>query len=209
MQLRTPPQPTVVLRAPRTALGWLVLAKAVVGGLSSNPGLFPKPSPALTQLQADIDAFDAAQTAVQTRAKGTPAARDAKLVVVRSDLKQVRTYVQGLVDADPPNAANIAQAAGLALRRSYTVHKSELVAKPNATTSGSVDLVARLGGVKASHEWQYSTDGGKTWTSVQTTLQAKTTVTGLQPGSTVVFRHRPITKTGPGLFSQPVTMIVT
>ena len=55
----------------------------------------------------------------------------------------------------------------------------------------------RLGKVKASHEWQYSTDGGKTWTSVQTTLQAKTTVPGLQPGNTVVFRHRAVTKSGP------------
>ncbi len=116
--------------------------------------------------------------------------------------------MQGLVDADPPDAATIAHNAGLFLRRATVRSKAELSAKPDKTTSGSVVLVAKLGGVKASHEWQYSSDGGKTWTSAQTTLQAKTTITGLTPGSTVSFRHRAVTKTGPDAWSQPVSMIV-
>ncbi|HEX8792060.1 MAG TPA: hypothetical protein VF765_13990 [Polyangiaceae bacterium] len=32
-----------------------------------------------------------------------------------------------------------------------------------------------------AYEWQYSTDGGKTWVMAPSTLQAKTTVTGLPP----------------------------
>ena len=211
MKLQTPHKQRVALHSPKTALGWLILAKAVYGGLSSNPGLFPKPNPPLAQLKTDIDSFDAAESAVQqTHATGTAAARDAKLVIVRDDLHNVVEYVQSLVNADPANAANLAQAAGLALRKSKTVSKSELSAKPNKTMSGSVDLVAKLGSkVKTSHEWQYSTDGGKTWTSAQTTLQAKTTVTGLTPATTVLFRHRPITKSGPGAWSQAVTLIVS
>jgi len=205
----TPPQQKVVVHTPKTALGWLILSKAVYNGLSSNPGLFPKPNPPLTQLKTDIDALDSAETAAQTRAKGTAAARDAKVVVVHSDLMKVCAYVQDVVDAgDPATAANTAQAAGFGLRKSKTASKSELSAKPNKTTSGSVDLVAKVGGVKSSHEWQYSTDGGKTWSSAQTTLQAKTTVPGLQPGNTVVFRHRAITKSGPAAWSQPVSLIV-
>jgi hypothetical protein len=200
--------PKVVLHAPHTALAWLVLAKAVYDGLSNNKGLFVTPNPPLPQLSTDIDAFDTAETATHTRTTGAVATRDAKLVIVKADLALVCTYVQGLVVADPANAATIAQTAGLSLRKVGVHSKAELSAKPDKTTSGSVDLAAKLGGVKASHEWQYSTDGGKTWTSAQTTLQAKTTITGLTPATTVSFRHRAITKTGPDAWSQPVSMIV-
>jgi hypothetical protein len=208
MKTKVTPTPKVVLRAPHTALGWLVLGKAVVDGLTNNKGVFTTPNPPLAQLSSDVDALDTAETATHSGTKGTTGARDAKLVIVRSDLIKVCAYVQGLVDADPDNAATLAGQAGLSLRKTTTPSKSELSAKPNKTTSGSVDLVAKLGNAKASHEWQYSTDGGKTWTSATTTLQAKTTVPGLTPGSAVEFRHRPITKTGPGAWSQPVSMIV-
>ena len=205
----TVPNPKVVLHTPHSALAWLVLAKAVYDGLSNNKGLFVTPNPPLLQLSTDIDAFDAAQTATQTRAKGTAAARDAKLVIVRAALVKVCAYVQGLVNADPANAATIAQSAGLSLRKVGVRSKAELSAKPDTTTSGSVDLAAKLGdATTAAHEWQYSTDGGKTWTSAQTTLQAKTTITGLLPATTVSFRHRAITKSGPDAWSQPVSMIV-
>jgi hypothetical protein len=202
------PTPKVVLHAPHTALAWLVLAKAVYDGLSNNKGLFVTPNPPLPQLSTDIDAFDAAETATHSRTVGAAATRDAKLVIVKADLAEVCVYVQGLVNADPANAATIAQSAGLSLRKVGVHSKAELSAKPDTTTSGSVDLVAKLGGVKAAHEWQYSIDGGKTWASVQTTLQAKTTITGLSPATTVLFRHRAITKTGPDAWSQPVSMIV-
>ena len=82
----TVPNPKVVLHTPHSALAWLVLAKAVYDGLSNNKGLFVTPNPPLPQLSTDIDAFDAAQTATQTRAKGAAATRDAKLVIVRADL---------------------------------------------------------------------------------------------------------------------------
>ena len=202
------PIPKVILRSPKTALGWPILAKAVYSGLSTNKGLFPAPNPPLAQLSTDIDSLDTAETATHTRAKGTAGTRDAKLVIVRADLALVLTYVQGLVLAAPDNAATIAQSAGLALRKTAVRSKSELSAKPNKTTSGWVDLVAKLGKVRASHEWQYSSDGGKTWTSAQTTLQAKTTVPGLTPGSAVLFRHRAVTKTGPLAWSQSVSIIV-
>jgi hypothetical protein len=203
-----PPTPKVVLRSPHTALGWLTLGKAVCDGLTNNKGMFVTPNPPLAQLSADVDALDSAQTATHTRAAGVVAARDAKLVIVRSDLVKVCAYVQGLVDASPADAATIAQNAGLYLRKTTVASKSELSAKPDKTTSGSVDLVAKLGGVKASHEWQYSTDG-KTWIGATPTLQAKTTISGLTPGSTVYFRHRAITKNGPDAWSQTVSMIVT
>jgi hypothetical protein len=39
-------------------------------------------------------------------------------------------------------------------------------------------------------------------------MQAKTTITGLQAGSTVQFRYRSVTKTGASDWSAPVSLIV-
>ncbi|HEY8087061.1 MAG TPA: fibronectin type III domain-containing protein [Polyangiaceae bacterium] len=47
---------------------------------------------------------------------------------------------------------------------------------------------------RASYEWRYSLDGGKTWVPTAATLQTRTTVTGLTPGATVTFRYRAVTK---------------
>ena len=74
--------------------------------------------------------------------------------------------------------------------------------------SGTANLVAASAGRRASYEWEYSTDGGKTWVFAPPTLQAKTTVSGLTPGATVQFRYRPVTKTGEADWSAPVPLIV-
>ncbi len=207
MKKNSPKAPQVVLRRPHTAVAVLALAKAIYDALETNKGMFPSPNPPMPTFLADINAFDVAQTATHTRTKGTVEARDAKLAVVLSDLGQIRAYVQKVVDADPANAATIAQNAGLSLRKSSARSKTDLSAKPNKKVSGSVDVVVKVGGVKASHEWQYSTDG-KSWTNASPTMQAKTTIPGFTPGTTVFFRHRAVTKTGPDNWSQAVSMIV-
>jgi hypothetical protein len=48
----------------------------------------------------------------------------------------------------------------------------------------------------------------KTWVTVPSTLQAKTTVAGLTPGATVTFRYRAVVKTGEGDWSQPTSLMV-
>jgi hypothetical protein len=44
------------------------------------------------------------------------------------------------------------------------------------TVSGSVKRVADSAARRASYEWQYRTDGGKTWLSAPSTLQVTTMV---------------------------------
>jgi hypothetical protein len=41
------------------------------------------------------------------------------------------------------------------------------------------------------------------------TLQAKTSLTGLTPATTVQFRYRAVVKAGEGDWSQPIAMLVT
>jgi hypothetical protein len=55
-------------------------------------------------------------------------------------------------------------------------------AKPG-DVSGSVRPVAAAAARRASYEWQYSIDGGKTWVIAPARLQAKTTLSGLTAGA--------------------------
>jgi hypothetical protein len=43
---------------------------------------------------------------------------------------------------------------------------------------GEATVTAVVAARRATYEWQYSADGGKTWITVPATLQARTTVPG-------------------------------
>jgi len=76
------------------------------------------------------------------------------------------------------------------------------------TAPGSVKVVAPAAARRASYDWQYSIDGGKTWVDLLHTLQSKTTVTGLPTMTTVQFRYFATVKAGPGPWSQPISIFV-
>ena len=122
-------------------------------------------------------------------------------------LEELRTYVQSTADASPENGPSIIQSAGLALRKTPVKAPRGFVARPGPV-SGTAKIVAPAVARRASYEWQYSNDGGKTWLAMPSTLQAKTTLTGLTPASTVQYRYRAVTRKGEGDWSQPVSMIV-
>jgi hypothetical protein len=69
--------------------------------------------------------------------------------------------------------------------------------------SAETGALARTKGAVATRN--ASTDGGKTWVALPPTLQARTTVTGLTPGSSAQFRHRAVTKAGAADWSLPIT----
>jgi hypothetical protein len=73
---------------------------------------------------------------------------------------------------------------------------------------GTANLVAPFARLRSSYEWEYSTDGGKTWIAAPVTVQTKTTIAGLVPGATVQFKYRPVTRTGEGNWSEQVSLIV-
>jgi hypothetical protein len=112
-----------------------------------------------------------------------------------------------VADTDLETAATVIQSAGIAVKKTPP-RKPRVFDAVQGAVSGSAKLVAASAGRRASYKWQYSTDGGKTWVMAPSTLQAKTTVTGLAPVATVDFRYRPVTKTGEGNWSQTVQLIV-
>ena len=158
-------------------------------------------------MTAAIAALSVSEAAALTRAKGAATTRNDKKAALVALLQQLRTYVQSVADADAENSANIIQDAGFAVKKT-TVHKPRTFTVTQGTVSGTAKVVCPRAGLRASYDWEYSIDGGKTWVALPSSLQAKTTITGLMQGSTVMVRFRAITKTGVADWSQPVSLFM-
>jgi len=209
MTTTSTPKVHVVLKRPRPVTALIALAQAIEAAMGANVKTFPSPTPTIPQFTSDIATLVSAEALARTRAKGAVQTRDAKMAIVVTDLTQLRTYVEGVCDANPGIAAAIANSAGMELRKAPARSKNDVNVKPSKIASGTVSVTARVGTKqKQSHEWEYSIDAGKTWIACPPTTQAKTTITGLTPGLTVLVRHRAVTGTGPTSWCDPASLIV-
>ena len=197
----------VASKLPKPVPALIKTIQSVGAALTGNPH-FPSPNPLLAALSASLTALIAAETATQTRAHGTVPTRNAALTQALSDFQVIKANVQQVADATPEQAEAIIASAGMAVRKSTTRAKPTFAAR-QGTTSGSVKLAARAAALRASYEWEWSGDGGKTWTPVPPTLQARTSISGLPVGTSVQFRYRAVTKTGATDWSQATSLLVT
>lgn len=196
----------VILKLPPSVPALITHATGIVTRMTGNPS-FPNPTPSLAVLTAAIENLKVAEAAALARTKGAVATRNDKRTALVLLLRQLRGHVQTVADASAENGAAVIASAGLAVRKTPAHRARAFVAKPGAV-SGSAKLVATTAARRASYEWQYSTDGGKTWVIAPVTLQARTTIAGFAPGSTVVFKHRPVTRTGEGDWSHPISLVI-
>jgi len=188
-------KPIAVLNLSTKVKTLITHAQSVATSIATNTASFPSPNPALATFQADIAALVTAETAVLARTKGAVETRNAKLAIVKSDLENLRTYVQAVADAaNPGNAAAMIESVGMTLRK-VTLHDKPELGIKQGSVSGTVVLTAKAAGKRAAYDWQYSTDQ-KTWTPVPPTLQAKTGVAGLTAGTVYFFRVQPLLRTG-------------
>ncbi len=204
-----------VLTLPKTKVATLLaIAKAVYNAFQSNQGLLSQPNPPLPVVQGQIQSLDTAQQATSTRAKGTAAMRNAKREVLVTSLESWRMYVQTLCDASPEQAEALIAAAGMAVGK-VAIHAKPVLAAKLGVASGSVRLEANATllvgrGVRrrACYQWQYSADGGKTWTNAPATPITSTSIEGLTPLTTYAFRVAATVSKTAGPWSQAVTLIV-
>ena len=207
MAAARPPRLIASLKLPRAkAHEVIVIANGIVEAMTHNTW-FPSPTPTLASAKTAIGKLQSAQVATLTRAVGTTTVRDIERAALVRLLHQLKGYVQSIADANPEEAASIITGSGMSLKKHPVMPAREFAAK-QGPVSGSVKLVAPRAAQRAGYEWGMSTDGGKTWPSLPFTLQAKTVVEGLVPGSTVMFRYRPTTKGGGGNWSQTISFIV-
>src|SRR5271170_1696445 len=133
--------PLAVLKLSPKVKSVIALSQNIATALTNNPS-FPSPNPPLATLQADVAALNVAEAAVLSRTKGAVETRDAKLLVVKTDLENIRTYVQTVAHAaNPTNAEAIIQSAGMAVRKT-TLHDKAALAVKAGSVSGTVNLAA-------------------------------------------------------------------
>jgi hypothetical protein len=191
--------------SPSKVSALVTYSQGIVKGMTGNPA-FPSSAPALAAVTTAVNDLQTAETAALARTKGAVAVRNEKRAALVVLLQQLRGTVQAAADANVENGASIIQGAGMELRKTPVRTPRVFDASPGAV-SGSAKLVAASAGARSSYEWQYSIDG-KTWVTAPSTIQAKTTIPGLTPASTVQFKYRVVTKTGEGDWSQAVSLIV-
>ena len=194
------------LSLPKPVPALITYAQGIVKAMTANAS-FPSPTPPLATVSEAITELQTAETAALARTKGAASTRNDKRTALVTLLQQLRGYIQTTADANVEAGASLIQSAGIAVKKSPVRAPRVFGASPGPV-SGSAKLVAASAGHRASYEWQYSTDGGKTWVTSPVTLQAKTTVPGLTAGATVTFKYRPVTKTGEGDWSQAVSLII-
>jgi hypothetical protein len=195
-----------VLKLPKVVAATITFAQSIVTAMTNNPK-FPSPSPSLSTVTAAIAALAAAEAAALARAKGAVTARNDKKAALVALLQHLRTYIQTVADADAENSAAIIQSAGYSVKKT-PVHKPRIFSVTQGAVSGTAKVVAPTAAARASYDWEYSTDGGKTWIALPSSLRAATSITGLAQGSTVMVRYRTVTKAGVADWSQPVALFM-
>ena len=195
-----------VLKLPHPVALLVSVAKAVVLSMTGNAA-FPTPQPTLAAINAAIADLETAEATAKSGIKGAVATRNQKRKVLLTLLEQLRAYVQTVADADAERAPALIQSAAMNVQK-VTPRAKRVFAIKQSTVSGAVTLVAPSAGHRASYEWEYSADAGKTWQPLPPTLQAKTTTAGLVPGTTYSFRYRAVTKAGAADWSVPVPLVV-
>ncbi len=198
--------------------GVIFRSKAMFSGFTNNAGLLGSPTITMVAFLVLINALIASQdVATQTKAKGSAAIRNTKRDAVWTAMETLQKFAQGMADVLTVDAAiALIEAAGLVVMKVGKRQKAALTAALTAT-QGNVLLEANrtlLAGAanaakRVSFNWQWSGDGGKTWTSVTSTPYASTEIPGLTPLSTYSFRVSvTIGKQVAGPWSQAVTLLV-
>jgi hypothetical protein len=164
-----------------------------------------------------ITALANAQTnALTLKTRGLAALRNTKRDALWTAMGILSAYVQGLADTmSAENASSLIQSAGLVVAGTGARAKAILTATLTPAP-GVVHLVANaslLAGKAAKSKrltfnWEWSSDGGKTWNDAGSTPHANTDVTGLTLMTTYSFRVSVTTAKAAGAWSQAVGLLV-
>jgi hypothetical protein len=195
----------VTFKIPRRNNGRINYARSVATAMTANPH-FPSPTPTLADFEARIEAAAAANAFALIGPIGSAAERDARFAGVQSDLERLRVYVQRMADASPGEVRAIIESAGMSVKRPGLYDKPRLAVKAGPV-SGSVVVVAKAAGDRATYEWQYSRVG-EPWIDMSPSRQAKKVLDGFVPGGMYQVRVRAVTHAGRSDFGDAVSFMV-
>jgi len=196
----------ISLDFPASVPALIIQARAIVDHTQASPW-FPAPVPPLATVRAALDALQDAEATALMRSRGSSSKRDVALRRLKSLLTRLKAYVGGVAEDNLATAGAIVASAGMRLVVPGLPQKRVLAASQPGV-SGVVHLVAKAVADHARYEWQMSADGGETWVDLPATQQAETTVSGLTPGKTYLFRFRALAPRLSVLWCNPVALLV-
>ena len=187
---------------------FILRIRAIVLNIVNNPAFFVTPNPTVASINTNITNLETGETLAKTRVTGSAGARNLKYDALLKSVHGLQNYVQTLADnaVDEHTAIAIITASGFDLKNKGVRVKPDLEAK-QGVVSGNINLIAKSSGNRNAYNWGKSSDN-ITWIELPPTLQSKTTVSGLTPGTTEHFRYRTITKTGAGNWSQSISILI-
>lgn len=130
-----PKHPVVVYKIATKVPQLILDADALLAAISSEPMLFVIPAAVVAAIAANIQALEDAEFNL-IAGTGTAATRDLKLALVVSDINMLKLIVQTAVNANPAEAADIAQKGGMRIKMTAIRQKVVFYAK-NSTASGN------------------------------------------------------------------------
>lgn len=90
-------------------------------------------------------------------------------------MAELKAYVQKVADADMENGAALIQSAGMNVKKTAVrPPRVFAITQGPGPVSGTVRVVAPKAADRAAYDWEWSTDGGKTWQIAPSTLRATT-----------------------------------
>jgi hypothetical protein len=184
----------------------MATAKAIVAAMTGNAA-FATPDPQLAAVTTAVTELQAAQTSVKLRKPGAVQDRNEKRKTLTTLLEHLKSYIQRTADSNSDTAATVIKSAAVGVRQAVIRQKQTFTVK-EGPVSGSVKLTTASVASRASYEWEYSLDGGKTWVVMPPTLQAKASIQGLPVTATAFFRSRAVTRTGAQDWTQPLSIVV-
>jgi hypothetical protein len=198
--------------------GVLTRAWAMYNGMDADKVTYAAASPDLPGFLVLIQSLTSAHQLVTARTRGAAAARDVQRDLLITGMESERMYVQTLADASgsPSRGVSLIQNAGLLVAAS-PAHTRALLTLRLGKQPGTVICDANAGllvGVGTPHpmqrrffNWAYTLDG-TTFASAGSTSRCKTTLQNLPLLTVVGVRVSLTNGTGPGPWSQVVTILV-
>jgi hypothetical protein len=182
-------------------------SQGIVQGMSNNPW-FPNPPVALATVTTAINSVIAAQTAAQTRAKGTVAAMHAQVQALEIYLRQLANYASSVANQNPANGQAILAGANFFQRKKpvnpnngYRVH---------ATKVPGQLFIMTVRVLRASYEFEMTTDttNPASWTNIYKGTKCKFIKTGLTSGTRYYIRVKTVTVNGESAPSDVLSSVV-
>ena len=191
-------------RDPDAAL--IVESLRILTGMTGNP-LYPSPAPKLADITTARDAFIAAVNAAKGNTLGVATRRKQRNVLVTL-LRNLAHYVQAISGGDLPTLLSSGFTAQRTRRPIGALPAPLNLRLARGKVSGQ--LIARFDkqASAGAYEWRYASAATPTvWAKADTTLAAKTTLDGLEPGTQYIVQVRAIGTAGPSDWSDAAMLM--